>query len=251
MTQAQLAERVSVRLGIDPPLDGKYVSKLERGVHTWPNGDYRRAFREEFGAETDAELGFHCSRSAFDSDGVRSADVIDGTTAERDQSAMGDAATSDALRRLALPAVGVVPQTGGNAHVRQADVRGCASREAGSRASTTPWRRRPVPMAQADLANEAAPPLHSSYTSKVGVELLAAVAELHLDLGGMWPTTPVSRAGLDLTCSTPSAVPHRARPESLRWPGGGERRRSPARARSVVEGIPGRVDVWSGSRPVR
>lgn len=57
LTQLQLAERVSARLGVDPPLDGNYISKLERGVHTWPNAGYRRAFREEFGAYADEEIG--------------------------------------------------------------------------------------------------------------------------------------------------------------------------------------------------
>jgi len=77
LTQAQLAERVSARLGIDPPLDANYVSKLERGVHTWPNSDYRRAFREELDTETDAELGFHCSRSFSENENTRPEDVTD------------------------------------------------------------------------------------------------------------------------------------------------------------------------------
>jgi transcriptional regulator with XRE-family HTH domain len=123
LTQGQLAERVSVRLGIDPPLDGNYISKLERGIHTWPNSDYRRAFREELGAETDAELGFYCSRSFSGKDDVGSADVTDWATIEQDLVAVGETATSAALRWLVLPTVGVVvPQTGTNAHVRHADV---------------------------------------------------------------------------------------------------------------------------------
>lgn len=68
LTQIELAERVSRRLGLDPPLDGYYLSKLERGVHTWPNAEYRQALRAELGAGTDAELGFYSSRSAPEED---------------------------------------------------------------------------------------------------------------------------------------------------------------------------------------
>lgn len=64
ITQAELAARVSRRLNLDPPIDGNYLSKLERGVHTWPTAEYRRALREELGAVTDADLGFYSSRSA-------------------------------------------------------------------------------------------------------------------------------------------------------------------------------------------
>ncbi|MQA16626.1 MAG: hypothetical protein GEV09_21585 [Pseudonocardiaceae bacterium] len=84
MTQAQLAERVSARLGIDPPLDGNYISKLDRGVHTWPNSDYRRAFREELGVQTDAELGFHCSRSRNEDDFGWAGRVLPGSVADGD-----------------------------------------------------------------------------------------------------------------------------------------------------------------------
>lgn len=59
---------MSRRLALDPPIDGNYLSKLERGVHTWPIAEYRRALREELGAVTDADLGFYSSRSAPEED---------------------------------------------------------------------------------------------------------------------------------------------------------------------------------------
>ncbi|MDX6291788.1 MAG: hypothetical protein QOH50_863 [Kribbellaceae bacterium] len=68
LTQAGTAARISQRLGLDPPIDGNYLSKLERGVHTWPNAEYRKALREVLGVGTDAELGFYCSRSAPEED---------------------------------------------------------------------------------------------------------------------------------------------------------------------------------------
>lgn len=63
LTQEELAARVSRRLRLDPPLDGNYVSKLERGVHTWPNARYRQALRAELDSDTDEALGFYCARS--------------------------------------------------------------------------------------------------------------------------------------------------------------------------------------------
>lgn len=186
LTQAQLAERVSARLGIDPPVDGNYISKLERGVHTWPNSDYRRAFREELGAEADAELGFHCSRSSVDRIGAESADVMGGAAIDQDAGVPGDTAMSAALRWLLLPASGVVSQSGGNAHVRQADVtRLRSARSQLKRLDDTLGGGAAYPMAQVYLANEAAPLLYGSYSSRVGVDLLATTAELHLDLGWM------------------------------------------------------------------
>ncbi|MCA1671416.1 MAG: hypothetical protein LC799_04175 [Actinobacteria bacterium] len=187
LTQGQLAERVSARLGIDPPLDGNYISKLERGVHTWPNSEYRRAFREELGTETDAELGFHCSRSVSEKDDTGSADVTERVTTEQDLVAVGESATSAALRWLVLPTVGVVmPKTGTNAYVRHADVmRLRIARSQLKRLDDTLGGGAAYPMARAYLAHEVSPLLNGSYGSKVGVDLLAAVAELQLDLGWM------------------------------------------------------------------
>ena len=49
ITEGQVAEEVSrlvvAQTGRDRAIDGNYVSKLERGVITWPNRAYRQAFR--------------------------------------------------------------------------------------------------------------------------------------------------------------------------------------------------------------
>jgi hypothetical protein len=44
-------------------IDADHVSKLERGLITWPNKRYREALRAALGVDTDAELGFYCRRS--------------------------------------------------------------------------------------------------------------------------------------------------------------------------------------------
>ncbi len=70
LTERELAEAVAKRVSADTghaaALDGNYVSKLERGKITWPNSVYRRALRELFDAETDAELGFFAMRTRRD-----------------------------------------------------------------------------------------------------------------------------------------------------------------------------------------
>lgn len=72
LTESQVAEQVaqliSAQTGRDRAIDGNYVSKLERGVITWPNRDYRRAFRTLFNAVDDAELGFYPSRTRKDAE---------------------------------------------------------------------------------------------------------------------------------------------------------------------------------------
>lgn len=67
LTQSQLAERanaqvetISGRLGA---MDADYVGKLERGIHRWPNKDYRQALREVLQATTERDLGFFSTRS--------------------------------------------------------------------------------------------------------------------------------------------------------------------------------------------
>lgn len=71
-TESQVAEEiarlVSAQTGRDLAIDGNYVSKLERGVITWPNGAYRRAFRTLFNAVSDVELGFYPSRTRKDAE---------------------------------------------------------------------------------------------------------------------------------------------------------------------------------------
>jgi hypothetical protein len=70
ITESQVAEEVArlvaAQTGHDLAIDGNYVSKLERGVITWPNRAYRQAFRTLFNAVDDAELGFYSRRTRRD-----------------------------------------------------------------------------------------------------------------------------------------------------------------------------------------
>lgn len=72
ITESQVAEEVArlvvAQTGRDMSIDGNYVSKLERGVITWPNRAYREAFRTFFNAMSDAELGFYSSRIRSDAE---------------------------------------------------------------------------------------------------------------------------------------------------------------------------------------
>jgi hypothetical protein len=71
-TEGQVAEEVArlvaAQTGRELAIDGNYVSKLERGVITWPNRAYRQAFRTLFGAANDADLGFYPSRTRRDAE---------------------------------------------------------------------------------------------------------------------------------------------------------------------------------------
>jgi len=66
LSRAELADLINghlTRCGITHAvLDGVYISKLERGVHRWPQRQYRDAFRAVLGAQHDAELGFYVNR---------------------------------------------------------------------------------------------------------------------------------------------------------------------------------------------
>jgi hypothetical protein len=67
MTRAELADIVARHVwehhGIEAPIDGKYLGRLERGEVRWPNVRYRQALREILGASSDAALGFHCTNA--------------------------------------------------------------------------------------------------------------------------------------------------------------------------------------------
>jgi transcriptional regulator with XRE-family HTH domain len=67
LTQQQLAEAVGAAhwqlFQREAPIDADHVSKLERGMITWPNARYRAAFRTVLGTDTDAELGFYSRRA--------------------------------------------------------------------------------------------------------------------------------------------------------------------------------------------
>jgi hypothetical protein len=58
-----VAERVWQRTKRRPPIDADYVSRIERGLITWPGRDYREAFQAVLGAGSAADLGFYSRRS--------------------------------------------------------------------------------------------------------------------------------------------------------------------------------------------
>ncbi len=60
-TQEQTAAAIGELLG--RPVDPEYIGRLERGVVTWPNAEYRAAFQHHFGAASPGELGFYCHRT--------------------------------------------------------------------------------------------------------------------------------------------------------------------------------------------
>ncbi|MCA1705344.1 MAG: hypothetical protein LC808_19635, partial [Actinobacteria bacterium] len=60
-TQEQTAVAIGELLG--RPVDPEYIGRLERGVVTWPNAEYRAAFQQHFGVASPRELGFYCRRS--------------------------------------------------------------------------------------------------------------------------------------------------------------------------------------------
>jgi hypothetical protein len=72
MTEGQVAEEVArivaAQTGRELAINGNYVSKLERGVITWPNRAYRQAFRTFFSVSKDADLGFFPSRTRRDAE---------------------------------------------------------------------------------------------------------------------------------------------------------------------------------------
>lgn len=83
ITEGQVAEEVArlvaVQTGRELAIDANYVSKLERGVITWPNRAYREAFRTFFDAASDAELGFYPSRTRRDAESWRRGPVQGGS----------------------------------------------------------------------------------------------------------------------------------------------------------------------------
>jgi hypothetical protein len=80
ITEGQVAEEVArlvtEQTGREFAIDGNYVSKLERGVITWPNRVYRQAFRTLFGVANDAELGFYPSRTRRDAEQLEAMDLL-------------------------------------------------------------------------------------------------------------------------------------------------------------------------------
>lgn len=66
LTQAQLAELANQQVapGTDKTgaMDADYIGKLERGIHRWPNKEYRGALRSVLQVASDAALGFFSTR---------------------------------------------------------------------------------------------------------------------------------------------------------------------------------------------
>ncbi|WUA62767.1 helix-turn-helix domain-containing protein [Streptomyces sp. NBC_00224] len=62
-TQAETAKRVCdqvvVETGRSPGLDAAWISRLERGVISWPSGDYRAALCKVFQVNCEAQLGLY------------------------------------------------------------------------------------------------------------------------------------------------------------------------------------------------
>ena len=67
LTQGQLAERANTQVeqatGTPGAMDADYISKLERGVHRWPNQVYRTALRQVLHQRAEDDLGFFSTRS--------------------------------------------------------------------------------------------------------------------------------------------------------------------------------------------
>jgi len=87
LTQDQLAQAVREAywrlFEKEAAIDAEHVSKLERGIITWPNARYRAAVREVLGAATDAELGFYYRHPRDTVDTGADAREVD--TARRDE----------------------------------------------------------------------------------------------------------------------------------------------------------------------
>lgn len=100
ITEGQVAEEiarlVAAQTGRELAIDGNYVSKLERGVITWPNRAYRQAFRTFFGVANDAELGFYPSRTRQDAERLKAMTAL--------AQGAGDAVTMLARHRMVPPA---------------------------------------------------------------------------------------------------------------------------------------------------
>lgn len=58
-------EQTAAALGelMERTVDPEYIGRLERGVVTWPNAEYRAALQHHFGVTSPGELGLYCRRS--------------------------------------------------------------------------------------------------------------------------------------------------------------------------------------------
>jgi transcriptional regulator with XRE-family HTH domain len=132
LTQEQLAEAANAQVEAVTShaggMDADYISKLERGVHTWPNKHYRQALRHVLSATTDADLGFYSSRSRRATvGGVRASPAVEGIDDVNRQAFLralaatmaGVAAGDPIAEAISRPSSGQVPARVGQAEVDQ------------------------------------------------------------------------------------------------------------------------------------
>jgi transcriptional regulator with XRE-family HTH domain len=132
LTQEQLAEvanaEVETLTDHAGGMDADYISKLERGVHTWPNRGYRQALRRVLAVTTDADLGFYSRRTQRATvGGVRASPAVEGIEDVNRQAFLralaatvaGVAAGDPIAEAIARPASGQVPTRVGQAEVAQ------------------------------------------------------------------------------------------------------------------------------------
>ncbi|WP_253766865.1 XRE family transcriptional regulator [Goodfellowiella coeruleoviolacea] len=133
MTQEGLAELANAQVerntGTPGAMDADYISKLERGLHTWPNKHYRRALREVTGASTDIDLGFYSTRNKAATVARDPSVVTQGSDDVRRQAFLraltatvaGVAAGSPVAEAVGRAATGDAPARVGATDVRQVD----------------------------------------------------------------------------------------------------------------------------------
>jgi transcriptional regulator with XRE-family HTH domain len=134
LTQEQLAEAANAQVeaisGRVGGMDDDYISKLERGVHTWPNKQYRQSLRTVLGAVRDADLGFYSARtgranvsSAVTSPEAEGTDEVNRQAFLRALAAtVASVAVGDPIAEaITRPATGKVPTRVGAAEITQLD----------------------------------------------------------------------------------------------------------------------------------
>ena len=130
LTQEALATLANAQVERDTgkpgAMDADHISKLERGIHTWPGKDYRSALRMVLGARTDADLGFYSRRSkaapvVHDPPDVRGSDDVKRQAFLRALAAtVAGAAVGDAVAEAVSRAGdGVAPARAGATEIQQ------------------------------------------------------------------------------------------------------------------------------------
>lgn len=133
LTQEALADLANAQVERDTAtpgaMDADYISKLERGVHTWPGKDYRRALRTVLGASSDAELGFYSKRSRAATVVGDSSEAVPGSDDVKRQAFLravaatvaGMTAAEPAAEAVARAAEGDTPARVGTTELRQVE----------------------------------------------------------------------------------------------------------------------------------